>query len=214
MSKVEIYVGDLTPAQQDQMPHLLRDIQVRLNRILKTGHCTVGLVVDLARSAAKDTLDLEPIFDEIRVLEDPGQYPTRTKGIKQFRNPPLKGLSYTHYFNTIFLLQNIKNEFDTNSFDMSIFPERENCELGPSDIRALVDKVVVKNFEQRSTEGRLTGEWIIFEVTPHGNYYLTLAEHREGQNRRDGDQIIFDRITHYRSIDDTLKNVVPPPSGG
>lgn len=55
-------------------------------------------------------------------------------------------------------------------------------------IRDLVSLIVEGSYEKRASQQKLTGEWIIYAKYQSKNYYLTLAQHDEG------DDVIHQRI--------------------
>ena len=56
--------------------------------------------------------------------------------------------------------------------------------------------MVIGAYERRAHDHRMTGEWIIFEREPSGNYYLTLSTH-EGET----DEERRVRVEAYRTVD-------------
>lgn len=65
-------------------------------------------------------------------------------------------------------------------------------------IKKLVHELVLKNYHQRASDKRLTGEWIVYERVDNKNYYLTLGHHAEGDDR------IKERIDAYRMLDSNM----------
>lgn len=49
--------------------------------------------------------------------------------------------------------------------------------LEKSDIAQIIDDAVHGNYERRATDGRLTGEWIVYAKHAGQNYYLCTGKH-------------------------------------
>ncbi len=62
--------------------------------------------------------------------------------------------------------------------------------------REIAHAMVIGACERRARDHRMTGEWIIFEREPSGNYYLTLSMH-EGETDEDRRA----RVEVYRTVD-------------
>jgi len=56
--------------------------------------------------------------------------------------------------------------------------------------------MTIAAYEQRARDHRITGQWIIFEQEPSGNYYLTLSTHD-----RETDEDRKARVEAYRIVD-------------
>ncbi len=56
--------------------------------------------------------------------------------------------------------------------------------------------MTIAAYEQRARDHRITGQWIIFEQEPSGNYYLTLSTH-DGETDEDRKA----RVEAYRIVD-------------
>jgi len=186
-----------------------------LERVMRTGGYSLGLLAELAQHAFNGVMNVPAVIDEIRHLENGGAH-SRSKGARQFQREPLKGLWYKHYFQSRFLPQDLINELPHVDLAAALRREAgldksEDIILDDRMVGILVHEVVLGSLERRSAERRLTGEWIVFEEVGGANRYLTLAEHREG------DQRIFERIENYRREDAKLAgmritgfNLLPP----
>lgn len=132
------------------------------------------------------------VMESIRTLET-----GRSDGVKPaslFQRLPLKGLWHQHYFSANFVARNMRLGLGQGGLARVI---REVMDPSGSPvitqemISELAHRVTVESIEQRASQNRLTGEWIIFVKAKGQNYYLCLADHQTP------DQGIFDRImTH------------------
>jgi hypothetical protein len=207
MSKFMIFVGDMTQEQANGLGLAIQDVKDRLIEKMKTGRCSFGLLVDLAKHVVMNTLDVDGVYDEIANLENPESRITGTKGVQKFKHAPLAGLSYKHYYCATSLLQNLQNELQYGKTVEIFLMDKMGQTITTQSLNELTHEIVVKNFERRSIDRRLTGEWLIFDESESGNYYLTLGGHAEG------DDIIHSRVMHYRSVDSEIaRNAGHPDS--
>ncbi|MBB5373824.1 hypothetical protein [Acidocella aromatica] len=59
-----------------------------------------------------------------------------------------------------------------------------------------ISNAVCNLFAERAYNQSLTGEWIVYAQHEGQNYYLCLALHKEGDDPKKVNDIIFDRIKH------------------
>jgi len=114
------------------------------------------------------------------------------KGIRQFKNEPLKGFFYVHWFEARFIPQNLLNHWGMNLPGSKKFHDlfhksmnEKGIKKGEDDVRGGIDNLIsnlMDGFSQRSKESRRTGEWIIFHPYSENTAYLSLAQHREGDD--------------------------------
>ena len=69
-----------------------------------------------------------------------------------------------------------------------IFDPNDSPVVTEKMINELAHRASVESFEQRASDGKLTGEWIVFAKHEGKNYYLCLATHRTS------DQSIHNKI--------------------
>ncbi|MCA0340784.1 MAG: hypothetical protein LCH99_13765 [Proteobacteria bacterium] len=130
------------------------------------------------------------ITDEIRGLER-SESATRTKPASRFSRKPLEGLWHKHFFSARFMAHNIVNHLGGGKLERlvdEIFKPDESPVVTEKMINELAHRATIESFEQRASDGRLTGEWIVFAKHEGENYYLCLATHRVS------DQSIYDKI--------------------
>lgn len=122
------------------------------------------------------------VIDEIRALEDSSRV-TRTKAASQFTREPLKGLWHKHFFCARFLANNVLNHLARGGLEKlaaEVFDTAKSPVITKEMIQEFSHRVVVGSFEQRASEGKMTGEWIIFAKHEERNFYLSLATHGTG----------------------------------
>jgi hypothetical protein len=148
---------------------------------LASGRSSELLRRQLAVHAARRCYDVHSILDEIARLEGLQSRAAPTKPATPYtKNPLLKGLWHKHHFQPRFLLYNLKLETKRKSLP---FPESvEEFNQNPNWER-LVYKLVFGALESRTRREGLTGEWIVYAPLNGINYYLTLANHRTGDER-------------------------------
>lgn len=194
MSNIQIGLNvppELLEAVQRSFPI----VQGWLATKLRNGRCSSGLIAELALCTATNQYNVFAILDLIGSLEGTDARRSGAKPATKFKHPPLRGLSKAHHLQATFLPQNLLNELKYgNSIEKYLTP-RIGQEFTQGMANQLAHEIVIGGFNRRSAENRMTGEWLVFEEAPGGNYYLTLANHNEE------DAKINDRITHYRGVD-------------
>lgn len=196
----EIMAGHVN---DDMVLAILQAIQRDLNATMQTGkyspHILWGLVFE-----AVEGRNPGPILREISHLENPGTA-SRARKAREFKGPVLggKGLWYKHYFQAEFLARNIWDEFNLGApssikkIRNALAPITKGSSGGffvPDDAKVIADIVVNGTFLRRSKAAKLTGEYIVFEKTPTGHHYLTLALHGE-------DEAVLARVSEARQFD-------------
>ena len=124
------------------------------------------------------------IIDEIKNLEDVGP-PQQTKPASEFKGAHLKGLWHKHFFaaNLSLLAHNISNQLAGGKLGKlveDIFDPNKSPVVTKEMIGELSHRVVVGSLEDRASDGKLTGEWIVFAKHQGQNYYLCLTTHESG----------------------------------
>lgn len=130
------------------------------------------------------------IMSEIRLLEGhDGREGTKPES--PFKQKPLSGLWHKHYFTARFLPKNILNHVKSGQLDAAI-EKVLSADEDSSNIEKVAGRiaheVVIGSYEQRVSERKLTGEWIVYAKHLGSNYYLCLANHQ------DGDSAVYDKI--------------------
>lgn len=129
------------------------------------------------------------VTDIIQRLE--GRYPPSSmiKNPEQFKHPPLKGLWKAHFFDAIFMLQNLNNETGSGIPNSKRF--QAICQLVAKKVREsngqlswqmqLAHELTVGAYERRARNKRITGEWLIFSKKEQANFYLAISNHTHGE---------------------------------
>jgi len=134
--------------------------------------------------------------DVLRSIKEPenGEPTSGVKPATQFKKMLLKGLWHKHYFSAHFILENIRLGLGKTGLDAIL-----NKTLNPakSDVvtreimNDLAHRVVHEPLDARNTDGKLTGEWIVYLRRGGKNYYLCCNTHESG------DQFIYDQIMEH-----------------
>jgi len=129
---------------------------------------------------------VEPFFiiDEIKNLEGVGRS-RQTKPASEFKGPHLNGLWHKHFFaaNPSLLAHNITNQLAGGKLEKlvaEIFDPNKSPVVTKEMIGELSHRVVVESLENRASDNKLTGEWIVFAKHQGQNYYLCLTTHESG----------------------------------
>lgn len=122
------------------------------------------------------------IVAELRDLEA-GTSSTGTKPASQYTLRPLKGLWHKHFFSGHFVARNIRDHLAGGRM-RTLVEEVMTCGNAPvvteEMIRELTRRAVCESIEARQSQGKLTGEWIVFAKYRNRNYYLSIATHNMG----------------------------------
>jgi len=147
-------------------------------------------------------VEIGQILNEVRYLEG-HKIVSSTKNADQFKKTPLKGFMKKHFFDARFILKNIGAHFGVEqggnkNLDRIIKKGVDRNKSGCFDDE--MASFLSYNFskgatEKRARDGRITGEWIIFQRYKGKNYYLTLAAHDEG------DENIYKRVKDAYAFD-------------
>lgn len=181
------------PPSDDQLSAAIQGMLEQLRHVMVEGKFTIGLVLELAVPALYRKLNAFRVVDEIAILEGASSRLSVTKPAAPFKGSILQGYWHKHYTQAAYMTRNIFGEMHQAKTVERFMSEHEGQSFTPELINKLVHGIVVDGYATRSRESRLTGEWIIFEKTPSGNAYLTLASHSED------DSDILKRIQRYRS---------------
>jgi len=145
--------------------------------------------------------EVSEIIQEIEALENLGISSSYTKPPKEFSGHILKGFWHKHYFFGEFMAQNLLNALASpNKKTKKLKMKKKVGEIINSQkseqekSRELARLMTEGLYEQKASEQKLTGEWIIYKNYEGKNYYLTLAKHNEKDELIEGDEVIYQRI--------------------
>jgi hypothetical protein len=142
----------------------------QLKNAITSGSFNAGAVIDVIKNIQSGTLK-------------------NKKGVRDFKGNILKGFSYAHWFEASFIPKNLQDHWKTespsskkmfNAISNSI--KKSGVKKGENITRESVSQIskdIVDGIFQRSKQGQLTGEWIIFHKKEMLNTYLTIATHHE-----------------------------------
>lgn len=147
------------------------------------GRHSVFLTLQLKWGLEHGLVNPAKVLMEIESLEGGG--PSRTKPAVQNKHPPLKGLWHKHYMaeGMSSLATNLRNELlrtGLPSLERFVRDAREAGEqryFGTEHVGLIVQDAVNNNWTRRTSESRLTGEWLLFAKHEGFNYYLCLGSH-------------------------------------
>lgn len=188
---------NLTADQLAKLEWCLGSVREELDFRMRAGKYAFRFALELALHMYGRIYDVNTIFDEISKLEGSHPRPSHnTKRASRFRRPPLKGYWHKHHHQGYFMGINLAKEWERLDFSTLMAPYigRYVDEIAGE----LSYKLVIEAYRRRSAEGRITGEFIVFERLADGsNYYLTLGEHRD-------DQAIRERIDASKQYDQEI----------
>ena len=128
------------------------------------------------------------VLDEIKNLEGLSRN-TGTKEASQFSRPPLDRFWHKHFFDAGFVTKNLLNYHQSNAGKAKIedlfqrFKEDGSEYLEEREIGILAHELIIKVFQERLTQNKGTGEWMIFSKHEGSNYYLCIAKHTNTSER-------------------------------
>ncbi len=170
-------------------------VKEQLDHVMRTGSYSIGFAVDIAMSIQQRRYNPHAIIQEIAGLEGSGHGRSRTKQAKPLIGKQLRGYWHKHHSQPRFLGLNLLNEMQRDGTVERILMPFAGQDVTPEVLKRLTHALINENFLRRANESRLTGEWIVFSKRERKNYYITLANHLEG------DDVILERIRRYEDID-------------
>ncbi len=191
MASVSVFYDDrflkLTKSQ------LLEILQVKGKKYEK--RLSDLLIEQLRLGCVNNHIHPEKIIHEIDILEGVSESRSHTEPESPFLRRILneKELWKKHFFQPGFMGKNIINALQLDRKNPKFFERlvrlvAEKTKSPEQFSFVLADAVVRGVFRAKTTQGKLTGEWIIFKKYQDDNYYLTLASHDEDED------VIFQRI--------------------
>lgn len=147
-------------------------------------------------------IEIGRILEELKHLEDPENNSSTTKPATQFSHLPLKGLWHKHFLpgDISSISTNILNGLNAKGGLKKVI---DDVCLGSGEevftkelLQTLVEEVSEVPFKERSEQGLITGEWIVYHQFEGKNYYLAIATHNGGidENGNTGDAILANNI--------------------
>lgn len=158
------------------------------------------LMAQLASIKKHRCLDTFSVTDVIQELEGAG----RGSSVRQdpFKHPPLHGFWKAHFFDASFLLRNLISHWGLAYENSPKFTDL--CSEVAADEEAnptphgwqgrLAHRLTVDALEERSSQRKLTGEWIVYGKHNNQNYYLCIARHTKNA---DEDRSLYMTLEHY-----------------
>lgn len=142
------------------------------------------------------------VTDEIQAMEGL-RAGKGTRPDEPFHGATLKGLRKKHFAGARLLAYNIGAHFHIDKggnarLDAVVaraFEENTSGYVDDQFCQTLADLMTVAAIEERTRNGRMSGEWIVFHRHDGKNFYLTLASHKEA------DQTILKRVQLACSFD-------------
>ncbi|MGQ9372697.1 hypothetical protein ACUM6W_02430 [Acinetobacter tandoii] len=154
-------------------------------------------------------IEIGHIVEELKHLEDPKNNISRTKPATQFKKLPLKGLWHKHFLpgDISSISTNILNAINAKGGLKKVI--NDVClESGKGVsteelVQTLVEEVVEIPFAERSEQGLITGEWIVYHQFDGKNYYLAIATHKGGidENGNTGDEVLAKTIKSFSNVE-------------
>lgn len=122
------------------------------------------------------------VLDELRALEQPERFQTKTKKASAFVGGPLDGLMHKHFFMARHLPKNIQNVWlQPGRMDRvlrTVVAGARTNDIGVLS-RLMAERVVHQAMRDKNRARSLTGDWIIYKSHGGKNHYLSLAGHNE-----------------------------------
>ncbi|MBI0539127.1 hypothetical protein D9599_26665 [Roseomonas sp. KE2513] len=131
------------------------------------------------------------VVAEIEIMEGVRE-PYGMKAPDRFRHPPLRGLWKGHYLrhaaeavpsNVLLEHGRIRKVFLSYLKQLRQEYPEDNTPEQAMEYAAKAARQMMSYYDQRKQRGALTGEWIVYVQHEGQNYYLTLAQHDEGDEQ-------------------------------
>jgi hypothetical protein len=155
-----------------------------LDNAMVTGRYSTDLIREFDAHVETGTANIFQIFDAIGALEGAKTArPSRTKPASEFTRRWLKGLWHKHYTQARFLAKNLEQHWKPDRLHRLVIESFGGREFFDEQAaRELSHSFVHGGYLDRSNDGRLTGEWIVFAKQDDVAYYLTMGAHTEGDD--------------------------------
>lgn len=188
-------VSSLPLDQIFKLRSALKWAKASIDVVLRGGRCSFGFLADLADLDARGCVNGWSIIDTIARLE--GDL-TRSRAMKRptaYERPVLRGLWHAHFFDARFLVENLRLENSQKRMRDALAPFFGQFVRDHAGV--IAHQMTIGAFERRAQRKALTGECVVFECDPRGNYYLAVRRHKED------DYAVMERIAAYREFDAT-----------
>lgn len=157
-----------------------------LDKIAKDRYSSL-FVINLMMLEKLNGIDPHQVTEELIFLE--GKRNTlQTKPASQFKRDPLKGLWHKHFMPALpsVMAHNILNHLGKDGLKEiveEIFDPTKNAIATEEMFNELANRIVIESLENRASQEKLTGEWIVFAKENACNYYLGIWSHKAGDAR-------------------------------
>lgn len=166
-------------------PQELRDYALMYGlESIAAGRYSSLFVLNLMMLERLNGVDPFQVIEELKFLEG-GRPSLQTKPASQFKRDHLKGLWHKHFMPSLpsVMAHNIMNHLGKNG-TRKIVEEVLDPSKSPVVTREMIEelshRIVIESMEERGSQEKLTGEWIVFAKEDVGNYYLGIWSHTAG----------------------------------
>lgn len=176
----------------------INDIKSRLKIKLKTGKCSNLLINQLAihqKNIGEVFGKKKEFYDSSKILDLIGKIESNEVIGKTFSGSILSGYMHIHH-NSVgtmgsSLVRNIREYWFTRTGQLKNDRKNEFEKLtdnyGENNVDILLNNLLISTINNK----KLNGEWIIYKIQNDIKYYLCLATHTEGLNRKHTDEVIY-----------------------
>lgn len=190
---------ELIDIDKEKLNNCEIDIKERLKIKLKTGICSSLIIEQLSFHKAnygENFGDKVEFFNASEILELIENLENKKVQGLPFNNEPLK--SYLHIHLSPY--SSIGYSIIRNVREYWFSPKGKIKNTKIDDFEKILQKYkdatlasIVRQMHQTAIMSKdLKGEWLIYKTINGKNFYLCLASHREGKNRKETDKNIFD----------------------
>ncbi|KZD24617.1 hypothetical protein A4A58_22410 [Tardiphaga robiniae] len=158
--------------------------------------------LDMYLGYTVQNLNCVAVMRAIRDLEADEPH-SGVKAATQFKHPPLKGLWHKHHYSAQWLIPNVIQGFGKNGLEKlanEIMDPAVHTVVTEQMCNELACRAIFEPLANRSSDGKLTGEWLIFAKSEGVNRYLSLGYHPT-DDHASYDQVLYDRIMKH-CVDD------------
>jgi hypothetical protein len=197
-SPFPLHTAQLSDEQLKRLQYEVTHVRTWLDMKLRAGRYSFGFMMELVWHCIQRRYNVHAIYDEIGWLEEPGTRRGITKPATPFKAAVLRGLWHKHHHQAASILENLRVEMQRRGVMENILLPHYGRYLDEVADQ-IAHAMTIGAYESRARDGRMTGDWIVYEPQVNGsNYYLTLGRHEES------DEVLRARVEAYRGVDERI----------
>lgn len=198
LSRIDLEKTEPIEINIEKLNRCIKDTKERLKiKLSSNGICSTLLIdqISLHRAGYGEKYgDKIEFFNASEILDLIEKIEKKKVTGTHFSNEPLKGYLHVHH-NTYAgmgysLIRNVREYWFNNNGELKKNRIKEFSEL-LSKYKDNFQATAIDMHQKAVSRKQLKGEWLIYKEFNGINYYLCLASHREGKDRKESDSTIF-----------------------